>query len=244
MTQESTHRFSPGVLPSRAAHTRRGFRLEGAALAAAGALFVAKACFDLKVGEPPSGGRNILAWSTAEKFSISMTNEILVIARVLLVPGLIGLYASLVGFDRRKAAIGSGIAAVLIPVLVVLAIVHGRFVYSVYHIGLKDPSVMQLVAAIYYGGQHAVLLLFGVATIVLSLAMRNTPYGKPIVYLGLTTGLVDLVGSYPWLLGPVLTFVSALFFGLWLVAVGVQLARWTTSSGVSTDLNDPSRGLR
>src|SRR5262249_3968657 len=117
-----------------------------------GALFLAKALFDLRVGEPPTGGREILAWVSAEKFSISMTNEILIIASVLLVPGLIGLYTSLVGFDRRKAAIGCGIVAILIPVIVTIAIVHGRFVYPVYGIDLKDPSVMQAVASIYYGG--------------------------------------------------------------------------------------------
>jgi hypothetical protein len=153
-----------------------------------------------------------------------MTNEILIIASLLLVPGLIGLYASLVGFDRRKAATGCGIVAVLIPVIVALACVHGRFVYPVYGIDLNEPSVMQLVAAIYYGGQHAVVLLFGPATILLSLAMRNTPYGKPVVFLGLTTGIVDLVGAYPWVIGPTLTFVSELLFALWFVAAGVRLA--------------------
>jgi len=145
---------------------------------------------DLKVGEPPASGPDIVAWRSAEKFSIAMTNEILVMASLLLVPGLIGLYLSLVGFDRRKATTGCGIVAVLIPVIVVLACVHGRFVYPVYGIDLNEPSVMQLVAAIYYGGQHAVVLLVGPATILLSLAMRNTPYGKPVVYLGLTTDIV------------------------------------------------------
>ena len=222
---------------SPAARTTRTFRVEGFALAASGTLFLAKAFFDLKVGNPPSGGREIFAWTSAEKLSISMTNEILVIASVLLVPGLIGLYASLVGFDRRKAAIGCGIVAVLIPVILAIAIVHGRFVYPVYNIQLKDPSVMQVVASIYYGGEHAVLLLFGVATIVLSLAMRNTPYGKTILYLGLITGVADIIGSYPWLIGSALTFVSELLFALWFIAVGVMLAgsRWRQ---LGDDLNE------
>lgn len=199
-------------------------RIEGIALAASGALFLAKAFFDLKVGEPPSGGREIVEWVAAEKLSLSMTNEILVIASLLLVPGLIGLYSSLVGFDRRKTTTGCGIVAMLIPVIVALACVHGRFVYPVYGIDLNEPSVIQLVASIYYGGQHAVLLLFGVATILLSLAMRNTPYGKTVVFLGLTTGAMDLVGAYPWLIGPALTFVSEALFALWFIAVGVRLA--------------------
>ena len=95
--------------PTPAAHTRRTFRIEGAALAASGVLFLAKAFFDLKVGEPPSAGHEILAWASAEKFSISMTNEILIIASVLLVPGLIGLYASLVDSieERQLPAVAS-----------------------------------------------------------------------------------------------------------------------------------------
>lgn len=216
------------------AHRTHAFRVEGAALAASGALFLAKAFFDLKVGEPPSTGREILAWASAERFSISMTNEILVVASVLLVPGVIGLYFSLVSFDRRKTATGCGIVAVLIPVIVAIAIVHGRLVYPVYDIDLEDPSVMQLVASIYYGGEHAVLLLFGVATIVLSLAMRNTPYGKTIVLLGLVTGVVDLIGSYPWLIGTALTFASETLFALWFIAVGVTLAgsRWRLTRNI------------
>jgi len=191
-------------------------------------LFLAKAVLDLKVGEPPTSGHAILAWASAEKVSISLINEILVIAAVLLVPGLIGVYASLTRFDRMKAATGCGIVAVLIPVIVMIAIVHGRLEYPVYDIDLKDPSGMQLVVSLYYGGEHAVMLLFGVATIVLSLAMRNTPYGRLLVYLGLTTGVVDIIGSYPWLIGPALTVVSELLFAVWFIAVGGVLtaARW------------------
>lgn len=238
-SRASARRSVDADTSSPAAHRTRTFRIEGAALAASGTLFLAKAFFDLKVGEPPSGGRELVAWASAEKFSISMTNEILVIASVLLVPGLIGLYASLVGVDRRMTAIGCGIVAVLIPVIVAIAIVHGRFVYPVYDIDLNDPSIMQLVASIYYGGEHAVLLLFGVATIVLSLAMRNTPYGNTIVVLGLVTGVVDLVGSYPWLLGTVLTFASELLFALWFIVVGVTLARlWLITNGLSPNPAD------
>src|SRR5262245_60257132 len=120
MTQPA-HSGAPASSPAAAdwslpaAHTTRTFRIEGAALAASGALFLAKAFFDVRVGDPPPGGPELLAWTSAEKFSISMTNEILIIASVLLVPGMIGLYASLVGFDRRKTAVGCGIVAVLIP---------------------------------------------------------------------------------------------------------------------------------
>ena len=58
--------------------------------------------------------------------------------------------------------------------------------------------------------------------------MRRSPYGKTIVSLGLVTGVVDLIGSYPWLIGTALTFASEMLFALWFIAVGVTLAgsRW------------------
>lgn len=83
----------------------------------------------------------------------------------------------------------------------------------------------QLVAALYYGGQHAVMLLFGVATILLALAMRDTPYGPALVISGLALGLVDFVGSYPWLLGLGLATATQLLFAGWFIAVGLRLAR-------------------
>jgi hypothetical protein len=98
-------------------------------------------------------------------------------------------------------------------------------VYSVYDIHLKDPAVVQLVVSLFYGGQHAVHLLFCVATILLALAMRHTPYGRAIVVLGVATGIVDVVAAYPWLVGPVLTAASEVLFAGWFIAVGVRLAR-------------------
>jgi len=79
--------------------------------------------------------------------------------------------------------------------------------------------------AIFYGGLHAILLLMGIATFVLSLAMRGGPYGKPVVYLGFATAVVDVLGSYPYAIGPALTLVSQAFFAAWFVAVGSQLYR-------------------
>jgi hypothetical protein len=200
------------------------FGWEGVALAVSGALFLAKALFDLAVGEPPAGGAELLLWRTAESTPLAMTNEILFFAVVLLVPGVIGLYRSLARFDPRKATWGCGLVATVIPVLMVLTIIHGRLPYAVYGIDLNDPAVVQLVVSIYYGGQHAVGLLFCVATLVIAAAMRNTPYGTPIVVLGFVAGIVDVAGAYPWLIGPGLTAVSEVLFAGWFIAVGARLA--------------------
>jgi hypothetical protein len=153
-----------------------------------------------------------------------MTNEVLFFAVVLLVPGVIGLYCSLADFHPRKAAWGCGLVAVIIPVMMALTIVHGRLAFPVYGIDIKDPASTQVVVSVYYGGQHAIGLLFGVATIMLALAMRHTPYGRAIVATGLVVAIVDVVGAYPWLIGPGLASVSEMLFSAWFIAVGARLA--------------------
>jgi hypothetical protein len=222
---------------SPAQYSTGGFRVEGVALAVSGVLFLAKAAFDLNVGDPPSGGAALIAWRSAEKSALAMTNEVLFFAVVLLIPGVIGLHASLAGFAPRKSAWGCGLVAMIIPVMMALTIVHGRLAFPVYDIDLNDPAVAQLVVSIYYGGQHAVSELLCLATVLLALAMRRTPYGSPIVLLGFATAIGDFVGAYPWLIGSVLTSATQVLFAGWLIAVGVRLARTTfgrTSQAVST----------
>lgn len=122
---------------------------------------------------------------------------------VMVEPGAIGLHSSLTGLHPREAAWGCGLVAVIILVMMALTVVHGRLAFPAYGIDLKDPASTQLLVSFYYGGQHAVGLLFGVATILLALAMRNTaPHGRAIVISGLAIGIVDFVGAYPWLTGP------------------------------------------
>jgi hypothetical protein len=194
------------------------------ALTLSGVLFFVKALLDMKIGEPPSAAAALVSWRSAEEVSLAVTNEVLFFGVVLLIPGAIGLYSSLAGLHPRKAAWGCGLVAAIIPVMMALTIVHGRLAFPVYGIDLKDPAATQLVVSLYYGGEHAVGLLFGVATILLALAMRSTPFGRVLVASGFATGIVDLVGAYPWLIGPGLASASELVFAAWFIAVGVRLA--------------------
>jgi hypothetical protein len=65
----------------------------------------------------------------------------------------------------------------------------------------------------------------GIATIVLSLAMIRGVYGRNIAYLGIATGLFDIIGAYPWIIGSVLVLISQLLFAAWFIAVGSKLYR-------------------
>ena len=207
------------------------YKLGGGALAASGSLFLSLAVLDLLAGAPPSNGVEILAWVASRTGYLAATSEILFFATVLLVPAVIALYQSLASVDRAKAGTGCGIMAVVIPVIVMLLIVHGRLVYPVYGLRASTPGAVELVVAIFYGGMHAVGLMMAVATFVLCLAMRRSAFGAPIVYLGYVTAVLDVVGGYPYLIGPIPTFVCQTVFSAWFIAVGLRLNTLTLVEG-------------
>jgi len=203
---------------------RRGlYRLGGAALIASGGLFLVRHFFEATAGPPPSDGVAILAWVASGKFALEMSVEVLFFAGMVLIPGTIALHDSLVRTNRVLAATGCGILAAAIPLLFMIDIVQGRLVYPVYGIHITSPAVAEFAVALFHGGLHAVAIMFGVATIVLSLAMLRGGYGKVVAFLGFATGGLDIVGAYPYAIGPALTLVCQLFFSAWFVAVGAKL---------------------
>ncbi|WP_437757200.1 hypothetical protein [Sorangium sp. So ce1389] len=199
------------------------YRLGGAAFIASGLLFLLRGFLDLIAGPPPSSGAEILAWTSSQAPLLAIANEALFFAAMLMVPAVIALYSSLAGTRKATSDAACGLMAVVAPVLAVLCIVHGRLVYPVYGIRISTPDVAALVVAIFYGGLHATGLLLGVATLVLSLAMRRGIYGRWILYLGMATSAADLVGAYPYLIGPVATLFCHVLFTAWFVAVGAVL---------------------
>ena len=204
----------------------------GGALVASGIVFVVLALLDLRAGPPPSNGADILLWRDSQALVLDFVSELLFIATVLLIPGTIALFEDLVRVDRTKATSGCGIIAATIPAMFVMLIVHGRLVYPIHGMRVDTPEAAALVIMVFYGGLHAIYLLMAVATIVLSLAMKHGAYAKWIAYLGFATAALDIVGSYPWAIGPALTFVCELSFAGWFVAAGSQLLR-TRDRGAS-----------
>jgi hypothetical protein len=217
--------FEDGAEYAMARELTRPYKFGGGALVASGILFVVLAFLDFRAGPPPSNGAEILLWRDSQALVLDFVSECLFFATVLLVPGTVALYQSLVDVDRTKAATGCGIIAATIPVMAVILIVHGRLVYPIYGMRIDTPDAAALVVMVFYGGVHAIYLLLAVATIVLSLAMKRGAYAKWIAYFGFATAVLDIIGSYPWAIGPVLTLVCELSFGGWFVAVGSQLFR-------------------
>ena len=206
------------------------YKFGGGALVASGILFVVLAFLDFRAGPPPSNGAEILLWRDSQALVLDFVSELLFFATVLLVPGTVAVYQSLVDVDKTKAATGCGILAATIPVMAMMLIVHGRLIYPIYGMRIDTPEVAALVVMVFYGGLHAIYLLLAVATIVLSLAMRRGAYAKWIAYFGFATAALDVIGSYPWAIGPVLTLVCELSLAGWFVAVGSQLFRMRGSA--------------
>lgn len=206
------------------------YKFGGATLVASGVLFAVLAFLDFRAGPPPSNGAEILLWRNSQAVVLDFVSELLFFATILLVPGTIALYQNLVDVDRTKAAAGCGIIAATIPVLAVMLIIHGRLVYPIYGMRVDTPEAAALVIMVFYGGLHAIYLLMAVATIILSFAMRRGAYAKWIADLGFVTAALDIVGSYPWAIGPALTLVCELTFAGWFVAVGTQLFRMRGSA--------------
>ena len=199
------------------------YKFGGGALVASGILFVVLAFLDFRAGPPPSNGAEILLWRDSQALVLDFVSELLFFATVLLVPGTVAVYQSLVDVDKTKAATGCGILAATIPVMAMMLIVHGRLIYPIYGMRIDTPEVAALVVIVFYGGLHAIYLLLAAATIVLSLAMTRGAYAKWIAYFGFATAALDVIGSYPWAIGPVLTLVCELSLAGWFVAVGSQL---------------------
>jgi len=204
---------------------KRPYAFGGGALVASGILFVLLAFLNFQAGPPPSNGVEILLWRDSRTLVLDFVSEFLFVATVLLVPGTIAVYQSLVDVDRTKASTGCGIVAATLPVIAVMLIVHGRLVYPIYGMRVDTPETAALVITFFYGGLHAIYLLLAAATIILSLAMNRGGYAKWIAYFGFVTAALDIIGSYPWAIGPTLRLVCELSFAGWFVAVGSELLR-------------------
>ncbi|EXG82478.1 hypothetical protein [Cryptosporangium arvum] len=187
-----------------------------------GALFLVKAGLDLVVGEPPSDRARLPSWVDSHHLPLALTNETMALGAVLLIPLALALHQRLHGSAKPWAGIGCAALATAVPVILVLAVVQGRLVYPVYGIDLDAPATLALTISLYYGGAHLVSLLVGAALVVLGLSTRHP---ATWAVAGVAAGALQLVGAYPWLIGPVFTAITEAAFAAWLIVAGVTLTR-------------------
>jgi hypothetical protein len=194
----------------------------GITIIISGLLFLAQYLFLLPIPGPPPGDMELMAWLQDWRFHFSMADELMVFAALSLLPPIVALYRILVKTDKIKAMLGCGLLAATVPVYLFLVIILGRLVYPVYDIELS-PDAYRLVLTLYYGGQHLAALIWGAAVIVLCFVIRRSTMGKAVAYLGFAAGVLSLIGSYPWLIGNVMLFVTQLFSMVWLILLGIKI---------------------
>ena len=203
----------------------RLYALGGASFVVSGGLLLAKNVLEILAGFPPPGGPELVTWAVSHHALFASAVEVFFFAVVFLIPATVALYESLAASHRCSAVVGCGIIAATIPVLFMLITVEGRLAYPVFHIELRSQQAVELIVSLYFGGLHAVALVFVIATGVLSLAMRGRPHGAWIVVLGIASAASNVIGAYPWAVGLALWLLLDVLFSAWLVLVGVSLRR-------------------
>jgi hypothetical protein len=207
-----------------ASATERLFKVGGASLILSGVLFLSKAFLEVLVGAPPSRAGEMLGWVATRRVPFAFISETLFVAAVALIPAVAALYARLARADRVNAVVGCGIFAVAIAVLVVIDVVHGRLVYPEYRIE-NSEEIARFALTVYYGGLHAVGIMFGIATVALSVAMLRAGWGRGIAALGLAAASCHVVGAYPWIIGTSAVLLCEAVSAAWFLAVGLRLRR-------------------
>jgi hypothetical protein len=187
-----------------------------------GILFLVQNLFLLPLQGPPALEADLLVWLEKWKFNISMADEVLLFAALFLIPAIFSLYQFLVRTDKVKAIMVCGLLASSIPIFIFLDIILGRLVYPVYNLELS-ADIYKLVLSIYYGGMHLVAIVFSIATLLLSIAIRKSEHGKAIVYFGFVVAVADLISAFPWITGSAIAFACQLLFSAWFVLLGVRI---------------------
>ncbi len=209
------------------------FRFGGLAFISAGVLFLAGNLLIATLPNPPSPASDFLKWLSENRIYLAIQNEILFFATVSLIPSTYVLHKLLKNRRTRSSLLGLGLMIMVIPLLAMLDIVEGRLVYPVYSISLSS-DLLKLALSIYYGGMHAVLLLLAGAIIFTSYALRGKIFPQYYWYLGLMTGVSQIVGSYPWLIGLAVNLIAILLFSAWLILTGVTILRKASHPDLAT----------
>ncbi len=203
----------------------------GITLILSGFLFFIQSLYLLPIAAPPANNSDFMLWLDKWKINLSMADELIFFATILLIPSIVALYQILIKLEKIKTFFGCGLLFVYIPVNLVVAIILGRMVYPVYQMEYS-PEIYKLVLSMYYGGLHMAALILSIATILLSFVIRKCSIGKFVAYLGFATGIMDLLGAFPWFLTNELVFLTQLFLVAWFVVLGLQMIRKTEQEEV------------
>ena len=196
----------------------------GITLILSGFLFFIQSLFLLPIAAPPANNSDFMLWLDKWKINLSMVDELIFFATILLIPSIVALFQLLMKIEKIKTIFGCGLLLVYIPVNLVVAIILGRMIYPVYQMEYS-PEIYKFLLSMYYGGVHMAALILCIATILFSFVIRKSSIGKFVAYLGFVSGIMNLLGAYPWFLTNTLVFFTQLFLVAWFVVLGLQMIR-------------------
>jgi hypothetical protein len=199
-------------------------KLGGGTFIVAGVLLLAANLLVDLLPTPPTAQGDFSRWITANSLRIALANELLFFATILLVPSFVVLAKLLGARSRVSAFAGLSIVAMALPLLAVLNVIEGRLVYPVYGLALSADA-FKLTFGLFYGGLHAVLLMFGAALLLFGFALRGTVFNKTVVPISCLTGLLQIAGAYPWLTSVALNVFVSISLSLWMVLIGIMVLR-------------------
>ncbi|WP_067142911.1 hypothetical protein [Microtetraspora malaysiensis] len=164
----------------------------------------------------------VVEWVDDGTFQLTWAGEFLFFATIAWGTGAAGAFSAR-GTDaplRRTIALVALSVTLIAFVIVLLAL--GRLVYPVVDMDLTADTIV-LLASVVIGTVHLALLALAVVAFALPVPMRSAGARRTVMAVGITLGMLFVVGSYPWLLPMWLNLLVAGAVGCWGVLVGVAV---------------------
>jgi len=197
-------------------------RFGGIALLFSSFLMLGRVVFFLVIPAPPGNGGSIINWAAYAHLGLAMSNELLFFAIIAMLPASIALFLLFKEQNMTKAVLGCGIILISVPIVSLLNIIHGRLVYPVFGVLLSEESARYTIS-VFFGGMHAINLMYAVALVTLGLAMQDQHWGSRYLILSIIAAISEIAGAYPWVVGHLADGVTQAMYVAWLAVIGIKL---------------------
>ena len=185
-------------------------------------LMLGRVVFFLVIPAPPGNGGSIINWAAYAHLGLAMSNELLFFAIIAMLPASIALFLLFKEQNMTKAVLGCGIILISVPIVSLLNIIHGRLVYPVFGVLLSEESARYTIS-VFFGGMHAINLMYAVALVTLGLAMQDQHWGSRYLILSIIAAISEIAGAYPWVVGHLADGVTQAMYVAWLAVIGIKL---------------------
>lgn len=197
-------------------------RVGGWAFIVGGALLFGSLLMIALLPSPPPHAPALIEWINDNAVQISISNEFMFFAVVVLLPALAVLARALGKSSTVGALFGCTSLFLALGLLGTMVIVQGRLVYPVFGIELGEQAMMLAVSTL-YGGLHAVQLLLGIGVIAVGIGMLRQPAELWLPALSFAAGAVQFAGAFPWLTPVWVNVAASVLLVAWTVAIGLRL---------------------